>query len=125
MSKKLILGLVFGLVAAPSFATALCLGDGKEAKVTAGTNFIATSFQQKCSNNVYSDYSEDATGAWIASASQKGKSYFMGHTNGGAAVPIANATVDPKTKPDTAGKLTEAEKLGASTTTSTSQTPAQ
>ena len=121
MSKKLIFGLIAGLVAAPSFAASLCAGDGKDVDVKAGTGtavkFIATDFKQKCSNNVISAYDEDNAGAWVASASKKGKSYFMGHTNGGAAIPIPGVTVTAGTDPKPADQLTEAQKLGETTST--------
>ncbi|MBN8441481.1 MAG: hypothetical protein J0M28_07245 [Thauera sp.] len=112
MNKKLIFGLVASLVAAPSFATALCAGDGKDVPVKTATKFIATDFSQKCSANVISAYDEDNVGAWIVSASKKGKNYFMGHTNGGAAVPVKDASVTPGTDPTPATHLDAAKALG-------------
>lgn len=112
MNKKLIFGLVASLVAAPSFATALCAGDGAQVAVATADKFIATGFTQKCSANVISAYDEDNIGAWIVAASKKGKNYFMGHTNGGAAVPVSGASVTPGTDPTPATHLDTAKALG-------------
>lgn len=105
-------GALCAIAAMPSFATDLCKGDGKEAAVTTASKFIATSFTQKCSNNVISKYDEDNLAAWVSSASKKGKSYFIGNTNGGAAIPMAGAEVKAGTDPDPSTYLTDAKKLG-------------
>lgn len=116
MNKKLIFGLIASFIAAPSFAAApdLCKGDGKDAAVETAGKFIATAFTQKCSANVISQYGEDNVGAWVVTASKKGKNYFMGHTNGGAAIPVPKAEVKAGTDPTPGDHLSEAEKLGGS-----------
>lgn len=117
MNKKLIVGLIAGFIAAPSFAAApdLCKGDGKDAAVEAAGKFIATAFKQKCSNNVFSEYGESNSGAWVVAASKKGKNYFMGHTNGGAAIPVPGADeIKASADPSPGTYLTKAEALGGS-----------
>lgn len=114
MNKKLIVGLFASFIAAPSFATALCAGGGVDVKIAKGTQFIASDFTQKCSANVISAYDQDNVGAWVVAASKKGKSYFMGHTNGGAAVPIPNVSVTAGTDPTPDTHLTKAKALGGS-----------
>lgn len=114
MNKKIIFGFVASVIAAPSFATALCAGAGADVDVSAAspTKFIATPFKQKCSNNVISAYDEDNAGAWVAAASKKGKSYFIGNTNGGAAIPKSGVSVAAGTDPTPATYLPDAKALG-------------
>lgn len=110
--QLIVAGALCAFAAMPSFATDLCKGAGDDAPVATAGKFIANGFTQKCSNNVFSAYDEDNAAAWVASASKKGKSYFIGNTNGGAAIQKDGATVtagqDPK--PDT--YLPDAKKLG-------------
>lgn len=116
MKIKLIVGLAAAVLAMPSFATTLCEGEGKDANVAEASKFISKSFKQKCSNNVFSAYDEDNAAAWVVSASKKGKQYYAGHTNGGAAVALEEsvAKVTPGTDPTPATYLTNAAELGGS-----------
>lgn len=87
MKKSLILGCLAAtaLTTMDANATAVCSG-GTGASVSVASdssNFIRQTFSAKCSANVFSNYSQNATAMGVVAGSGKGKNYFGGGTNGG------------------------------------------
>lgn len=86
MKKAMILAAVAaaGVCAQANAAGELCASTGGTVTfATAASSFVRTSFNIKCSNNVYSNYAENATAIGIVAGSAKGKNYFGGGTNSG------------------------------------------
>lgn len=82
--KKFICACALSLLSAHAMAVgAACNGDGQKKTITGGSNFIKTTFDLTCSNNVLVDWDESSTAAWGASGSHKGACYQIGHTDAG------------------------------------------
>ena len=92
MKKTLMLACLaattLGSIALDANATAVCDGTGVSKAVTAATTaaFIKVAFTAQCSQNVFSNYSENALSMGVVAGSAKGKNYFGGGTNGGGGV---------------------------------------
>lgn len=97
MKKIALMALVVGF-SGQALAVDLCLGTAAKAQVAAadvdatgaGTKFLRSQFFQACSNNILLKFSQDTTKAWVASGSKKGKTSFLGNTEGVA--PRASST---------------------------------
>lgn len=97
MKKSMILAAVATAgVCAQANAAALCTGaagGGSVAfSVATSNNFVRTTFNIKCSNNVYSNYAESSTAIGVVAASAKGKNYFGGGTNNGQVTALGACT---------------------------------
>lgn len=123
MKTKIIAAAFAAMAASGSYAVtmsgnvAVC-DDGTAKSVpialAASPGFIQETFNQGCSNNVYMNVGENNIMAWAASASKKGKYYFIGNTNGGAPRAKTSALVDPATAPAPTDHMADAEALGSS-----------
>jgi hypothetical protein len=90
MKKALILAaMAASAVSSQANATAACTGvaGGGNYSFTlnadTSSRFVLTAFTVKCSSNVFSNYSEQATSLGVVAGSGKGKNYFGGGTGGG------------------------------------------
>lgn len=123
MKTKIIVAAVAAMAASSSYAAtmgadvAVCDdGTAKSVAIALASppGFIQETFNQGCSNNVFMNVGENNIMAWAASASKKGKYYFIGNTNGGAPRAKTSATVDPATDPTPTSHMADAEALGSS-----------
>lgn len=117
MIKKIILAASLSLIASASFAAPLCenngtAGNGKEFAGDS-TQFVVTSFTPKCSANTEVEGDQDASGFWGASASTKGKTYFGGHTAGGAVKALKECDKGTCATGVAKSKIDEAKALGS------------
>ena len=93
MKKVLILAaMAASAVSSQANATAACGGgSGANFNFALGatdSQFVKTAFTVKCSNNVFSNYSESAVALGVVAGSAKGKNYFGGGTGAGGIIPM-------------------------------------
>jgi hypothetical protein len=85
--KKLIF-VAFCMASASAFAAPACANGTASAPLTAGgTNFIQSSFQHKCSANIYLEAEQNNVAFAAAAGSGKGKNVF-GATSAGGTVTV-------------------------------------
>lgn len=87
MKKALILSVLAAAAVSPlANAAAVCDGaSGANVNIAPASpaDFIKVPFTAKCSANVFSNYSENATQVGVVAGSKKGRNWFAGGSNGG------------------------------------------
>ena len=90
-------------------------GDGTAvASDTTGSYLVRVGFTPKCSANVLLNFNQNATAAWVASGSQKGRSTFIGSSNGGGVVKSGTCPNAGCTTTEIGTALTAAAAIGGS-----------
>lgn len=120
MKKMIVLG---ALALAPMFVMAAaekpCTGTAGLAVAdvtgnTDGSKFVRTTFKPQCSANTLVTVDQSATALWGGSGSKKGKSAFLGSTNGGAVKPNASCAAAGCSDTEVDAAVTAAALIGAS-----------